>query len=99
MPRIVDSAGELVKPVRECYVSISAQLSSDLIAVARRELRPRFHSLAVRGDQPVTQGRRGWSSPSTGRVRMDGVEGPCALWLDGDLYFSVTVGLEVRQWV
>lgn len=40
VPRIVDSADELVSPVRERYVPISAQINTELLAIARNELRP-----------------------------------------------------------
>ena len=40
MPRIVDSSGELVSPVRERYVPITAPINTELLAIARNELRP-----------------------------------------------------------
>ena len=40
VPRIVDSSGELVSPVRERYVPITAPINTDLLAITRNELRP-----------------------------------------------------------
>ena len=40
VPRIVDSSGELVSPVRERYVPIAAPVKTDLLAITRHELRP-----------------------------------------------------------
>ena len=40
VPRIVDSSGELVSPVRERYVPITAPINTELLAIARNELRP-----------------------------------------------------------
>lgn len=40
LPRIVDSSGELVSPVRERYVPITAPINTELLALARVELRP-----------------------------------------------------------
>ena len=40
VPRIVDSSGELVSPVRERYVPITAPINTDLLAITRHELRP-----------------------------------------------------------
>ena len=40
VPRIVDSSGELVSPVRERYAPITAPINTDLLAIMRHELRP-----------------------------------------------------------
>jgi hypothetical protein len=40
VPRIVDSTGELVSPVRERYVPIAASINTELLATARNGLRP-----------------------------------------------------------
>ena len=40
VPRIVDSSGKLVSPVRERYVPISAPINADLLAISRHVLRP-----------------------------------------------------------
>jgi hypothetical protein len=40
VPRIVDASGELVSPVRERHVPITAPINTDLLAITRRELRP-----------------------------------------------------------
>jgi len=40
VPRIVSSFGEVVSPIRERYVPITAPINTELIAIARRDLRP-----------------------------------------------------------
>jgi hypothetical protein len=40
VPRIVDSSGELVSPVRERYAPITAPINTGLLAITRHELRP-----------------------------------------------------------
>ena len=40
LPRIVDSSGELVSHVRERYVPIMAPINTELLVIARHELRP-----------------------------------------------------------
>ncbi|WP_214058700.1 hypothetical protein [Nocardioides aquaticus] len=40
VPRIIDSSGELVSPVRERYVPIATPINTELLAIARNELRP-----------------------------------------------------------
>ncbi|KRA37903.1 MULTISPECIES: hypothetical protein [unclassified Nocardioides] len=40
VPRIVDGTGQLVSPVRERYMPVSAAIDSDLLAITRYELRP-----------------------------------------------------------
>lgn len=40
VPRLVDSTGELVSPVRARYVPIAAPINTGLLAIARNELRP-----------------------------------------------------------
>ena len=40
VPRLVDSAGEVVSPVRERYVPISAPINTEILAISCHELRP-----------------------------------------------------------
>jgi hypothetical protein len=40
VPRVVDSSGELVSPVRERYAPIGAPVNTELLAIARQDLRP-----------------------------------------------------------
>ena len=40
VPRVVDGTGQLVSPARERYVPIHSPVQTDLLAIARRQLRP-----------------------------------------------------------
>ena len=40
VPRIVDGTGQLVSPARERYVPIHSPARTDLLAIARHQLRP-----------------------------------------------------------
>ena len=40
VPRIVDGTGQLVSPARERYVPITAAINSELLGIARHDLRP-----------------------------------------------------------
>jgi hypothetical protein len=40
VPRVVDSSGELVSPVRKRYAPVGAPVNTELLAIARQELRP-----------------------------------------------------------
>lgn len=40
VPRLVDSSGELISPVRERYAPITEPINTDLLAITRHELRP-----------------------------------------------------------
>jgi hypothetical protein len=40
VPRVVDSSGELVRPVRERYAPVGAPVNTELLAIVRQELRP-----------------------------------------------------------
>ena len=40
LPRIVDGTGQLVSPTRERYVPINSPVQTDLLAIARHQLRP-----------------------------------------------------------